>query len=216
VIATSAAADISLSLERVAVARGGRRIVDRVSFAVQPGDAVILRGPNGSGKTTLLRAIAGLAPVEAGVIALTVAGATLRSPSDLRTHIVHCGHADAVKPPMTVAENLLFWSRLYGASAARVVEALDAFDLAPLRNNPAANLSAGQRRRLALSRLIVSGKRVWLLDEPTSSVDAASAARLIELIERHLGRGGLAIVATHDKIAIENARSLVLTVKAAS
>jgi heme exporter protein A len=210
-----ARASIILSLNDVAVDRAGRRVVEGASFAVAAGGAVVFKGPNGSGKTTLLRAIAGLGPIAAGRIEFSVNGVVARTSSERREHAVSCGHADAVKPQMSVKENLSFWARLYGAPRARIEQALDAFDLVGLALVRAANLSAGQRRRLALCRLVISGKPIWLLDEPTSSVDEASSRRLIALIKEHLSQGGIAIVATHEKIAIETAQKFTLDARPA-
>lgn len=184
----------------VAVMRGGRPVVQHASFTLRPGEILLVRGPNGAGKTTVLRAAAGLLPVAEG--AIDASGA------DLKAATVYCGHADGVKGAMTARENLAFWSALYGAPAALIDAALAAFDLAALAEFPAAILSAGQRRRLGLSRLAVANRPIWLLDEPMASMDAASAARLCDLVERHCAAGGSALVATHDASRFSRARTL--------
>lgn len=207
---STARASPSLSIENVAVARSGRRIVAGVTVALNPGDAVVFKGPNGSGKTTLLRAIAGLLPLSAGRIQARIGAEIATTAAERRAHVVHCGHLDGVKAQMTVVENLAFWAKLYDAPHGRIDETLRRFDLQALARSRAGDLSAGQRRRLCLARVIVSGRMIWLLDEPTASVDAGSAARLIELIADHRKGGGLLIVATHDRIAIAGARAYVV------
>lgn len=209
----SAHPQAALSLRDISVARGGRRIVEGASFNLSPGGAVILKGPNGSGKTTLLRAIAGLAPIDAGAVALAE---EVASAGELRRRTIFCSHADAVKAQLTVRENIAFWRALYDAPEARIDDALGSFDLRALAATRAANLSAGQRRRLSLSRLLIAQKRVWLLDEPTASMDANSAARLESIIEAHLAEGGSAIIATHDRIAIKDAQTFILGARAAA
>ncbi|MGE0410232.1 MAG: heme ABC exporter ATP-binding protein CcmA [Amphiplicatus sp.] len=198
---------MSLALEGVAVARGGRPVVAGVTLTLAPGEAVRFKGANGAGKTSLLRAIAGLLPLAAGRIALD--GSEAREPAR-RARAVHCGHADGVKAAMSVRENLGFWATLYGAPKTRVEDALAAFGLARLRETRAADLSAGQRRRLGLCRLIIAAKPIWLLDEPTASMDAAASARLIGLIAAHRQEGGSVLIATHDRLDLPNARAFVL------
>ncbi|MBI1366408.1 MAG: heme ABC exporter ATP-binding protein CcmA [Alphaproteobacteria bacterium] len=200
----------SLSLRAVSVSRAGRRVLAGVTFDLSPGEAIILKGANGSGKTTLLRAIAGFLPAENGAIEVQSGESTRSSASDRRACIAYCGHADAVKAPMTVRENLSFWARLYGAPERRIAEALASFALQALADTHAGALSAGQRRRLGLARLVIAAKPIWLLDEPTSSMDAASSARLVALIENHRREGGAVLIATHDRIEIEGARNFVL------
>ena len=181
---------MTLRVEDLAVARGGLPVLERLSFAVEPGQALILRGPNGAGKTTLLRVLAGLAPPLSGHIAM---------PSD---SAAYAGHADGIKAGLTVTENLRFWSRLYERPFAEDV--LDHFDLRALRDRPAGTLSAGQSRRLGLARLHVIGRPILLLDEPTVSLDAASVARFAAwLRDRHLGQGGLAVIATHVPLGLD-------------
>ncbi len=173
---------IRLRARDLAVARGGLRVIEGVDLDLSAGDALILQGPNGAGKTTLLRTIAGLQPPAAG---------TIEAPED---SIAYAAHADAVKPTLTVAENLAFWARVFGGSDQGV---LARFDLADLAGRPAARLSAGQRRRLGLARLAVTGRPIWVLDEPTVSLDRGSVARFTDVLRAHLGQGGIAIIASH-------------------
>lgn len=180
---------MELVVREVTVARGGVALLSGVSFVLEPGRALVLRGPNGAGKTTLLRAIAGLQPVVAGEIL----GAGER--------LVYAGHADGVKATLSVAENLSFWAAVFGQ--AGIAEAMAAFDLAELAGRPAGRLSAGQRRRLGLARLMVTGVPLWVLDEPTVSLDARSVALFAQAIEGHLGRGGQALMATHIDLGLE-------------
>ncbi|WP_010141082.1 heme ABC exporter ATP-binding protein CcmA, partial [Oceanicola sp. S124] len=144
------------------VARGGLPLLDGVSFALAPGQALILRGPNGSGKTTLLRCLAGLQPARAGQMSFD------------SESVAYGAHADGLKAQMTVRENLTFWAAVHGLSD--IDPALAAFDLVALEQRLAGMLSAGQKRRLGLARLMVTGRPIWLLDEPTVSLDAASVA----------------------------------------
>jgi heme exporter protein A len=179
-----------LRVEGLAVARGGLAVIEGLSFALAPGEALILRGPNGSGKTSLLRVLAGLAPPLAGRIEMAPESAAYAS------------HADGTKAALTVEENLRFWAALY----ARPFDAaaLDDFDLRPLRDRPAGTLSAGQGRRLGLARLAVVARPLLLLDEPTASLDRASVARLAAWLgKRHLARGGAAVIATHLPLGID-------------
>jgi heme exporter protein A len=178
---------MTLTLADLTCGRGGWPVVAGVSLTVAPGQAVMLTGPNGAGKTTLLRTVAGLLPPLAG----RIEGAEER--------IALAGHADAVKPTQTVAENLAFWAALHGARD--IGQALAAFDLAALADRPGRELSAGQRRRAGLARLMVTGRPVWLMDEPTVSLDAASVARLEAVLRAHLAGGGLALVASHLPLA---------------
>ncbi len=181
---------MTLRVEGLAVARGGVPVLDGLSFAVEPGAALILRGPNGAGKTTLLRTLAGLAPPLAGRIDIPPESAAYAS------------HADGIKATLSVQENLRFWSDLYGRPWDDAV--LDDFDLQPLRHRPAGTLSAGQSRRLGLARLGVIGRSVLLLDEPTVSLDTVSMARFAGwLRDRHLASGGLAVIATHLPMGLD-------------
>ncbi|MFC0201520.1 heme ABC exporter ATP-binding protein CcmA [Paracoccus rhizosphaerae] len=186
-----------LTVEGLAVSRGGLRAVEGVGFTLDPGQALILRGPNGIGKTTLLRTVAGLQPPVEGRITI---------PDDA---VAYAAHADGLKPALTAAENLRFWAQVFGGDG--VAAALAAMDLQALADRPAAALSAGQKRRLGLARLLVTGRPLWVLDEPTVSLDAASVARFAVVIRDHLGQGGAALIATHIDLGVAEARVLDLT-----
>ncbi|OYX44393.1 MAG: heme ABC exporter ATP-binding protein CcmA [Rhodobacterales bacterium 32-67-9] len=186
-----------LGVHDLAVTRGGIAILDRVSFGLDAGEALILRGPNGIGKTTLLRTVAGLQPPRAGRMDLPPEGAA------------YAGHADGLKATLSVTENLGFWARIYGQSD--IAPALAAMELETLADRPAQNLSAGQKRRLGLARLLVTGRRLWLLDEPTVSLDAASVGLFAAAVRRHLAAGGAALMATHIDLGLDEARILDLT-----
>jgi heme exporter protein A len=179
---------MALTLTDVAVARGGLPVIEGVTLQVPSGTALILRGPNGIGKTTLLRAIAGLQPVLEG----SIEGATER--------VAYAAHADGLKATLTVAENLDFWARLFGQSD--IAPALDAFDLTSLADRAAQNLSAGQKRRLGLARLLVTGRPLWVLDEPTVSLDAEMTGRFADVLADHIARGGEALIATHIDLGL--------------
>ena len=179
-----------LAVHDLAVARGGWPVLTGVSFSVGPGEALILRGPNGAGKTTLLRCLAGLQPAQAGQI------------DGAEAETVYASHADGVKDALTVEENLAFWARVYGTTVPDWIWA--AFDLTSLKHRPGGTLSAGQRRRLGLSRLGVVGRGILLLDEPTVSLDTASVVRFAQFLkDRHLASGGSAIIATHIDMGLD-------------
>jgi heme exporter protein A len=168
-----------------------------VSIVLAPGQAMLLRGPNGAGKTTLLRTIAGLQPPLLGRIGLPEAGC------------VYAAHADGVKATLSVAENLRFWAAVLGAGT--IDAALAEFDLTGLAGRPAQTLSAGQRRRLGLARLGLGGAgALWLMDEPTVSLDAASVALVERAVAAHLAGGGLALIATHLDLNLPGAGVLDL------
>lgn len=186
-----------LTAHDLAVQRGGLPVLLGLSITLPPGQALVLTGPNGIGKTTLLRTIAGLQPPLHGSVTLPPEGAA------------YAGHADGAKATLTVAENLGFWARIYGT--AMIDPALDAMDLRALRDRPAQSLSAGQRRRLGLARLFVTGRRLWLLDEPTVSLDAASVARFAAAIRAHLAGGGAALLASHVALGLERVATLDLS-----
>jgi heme exporter protein A len=180
-----------------------------LSFDLVGGDALVLRGPNGSGKSSLLSILAGFLRPAAG--RLRWAGAAVAD--DLAAHrgrLHHVGHADAVKAALTVRENLAFATALGGGAGSGLAAALDGFDLAPLADLPARYLSAGQRRRLALARLLAVPRPLWLLDEPGVGLDAANRGRLEQTLVRHRAAGGLVVLATHGDVAVEDALMLEL------
>ena len=185
-----------IKVRNLAVARGGVTVLQDLSFRVDPGQALVLRGPNGSGKTTLLRTLAGLQPVVAGDI------------DCLPDAVAYAAHADGLKSSLTVAENLAFWAAIYGGPA--IDRAVQAMDLVPLTRRRAGELSAGQKRRLGLARLLVTGRPLWLLDEPTVSLDVASVALFAGVVRQHLADGGAAIIATHVDLSLPEARVLDL------
>jgi heme exporter protein A len=198
--------------------RGGRQVFAGLSFAVRAGEALVISGPNGAGKTSLLRMVAGLLRVEAGRIEL-VGGDPDRTIPE-QAHFL--GHQDALKPSLSVAENLRFWMRYLGEGDAAghtppaggtarserdeptaVIRALAAVGLDELADLPAGYLSAGQRRRLSIARVLAIKRPIWLLDEPTAALDTASQARLAELMRGHVSGGGLILVATHGPLGID-------------
>jgi heme exporter protein A len=199
---------VQLIAENLTLSRASRVIVADLSFRLQAGDALVLTGRNGSGKTTLLRALAGFLSPTSGAIRVD-GGAEEREPGEC-AHFV--GHLDGLKAHLTVGENLTFWSKYLGdaSSERRIVAALERFALVPLTDIPAGYLSAGQRRRLALARIVAAPRPIWLLDEPTVSLDTASIALLQEAIEAHLAGGGLAVIATHVAMGLADAKELRL------
>ncbi len=189
--------------EGVQCIRGERLVLDGVSFAAAAGDALVLTGPNGSGKSTLLRLMAGLMRSSGG--AITWDGVDITD--DLGAHnarIVYVGHADAVKPALSVRENVAFWADTTGPRGASIDDAMHAFDIARLADLPARYLSAGQRRRVSLCRTMTSGAVIWLLDEPTTALDAATSKSLADVIAAHRHSGGIAIVSTHADLGLDD------------
>lgn len=206
--------EVGFEANGVSVSRGGRRILADVSLTLTPGEICILRGPNGAGKTTMLRAFAGLLHHETGEIGFRdAAGAEIH---DIASARVYCGPLNAVKPALTVDENLKFWARLYGRDAQRLKAAREAFDLGAYASFPARALSTGYQRRLGLARLVIAERPVWFVDEPTASIDAASVRMFEELAVRHSRRGGVALIATHDEIRLPEAKTLRLECRTAA
>jgi heme exporter protein A len=183
--------------------RGGRLVFEAVEFALDAGDALLLRGPNGSGKSSLLRMLAGLLAPAAGRIAW--GGEEIaRDTAAHRARVHFVGHAHGLKTALTTRENLAFAAALEGGGGSVLPTALAAFDLERLAEAPVRLLSAGQRRRLALARLISAPRPLWLLDEPGVGLDASSRQRFEAMITRHRAEGGVAVLATHGDITVDD------------
>jgi heme exporter protein A len=188
----------------LAMMRNGRTLFTDLSFTLGPGEALAVRGANGAGKSTLLRIAAGLLAPTAGHIAVEPND---ESEGPSLAHYV--GHLDGLKPALTVTANLQFWRRVWGGRGD-VPAALDAMALGNLAHLHVATLSAGQRRRLALARLLIAERPLWLLDEPTTALDQNGETQLGDLLRRHLAAGGMALVATHRDLLVAAARTLTL------
>ncbi len=188
-----------LSGRNLKCVRGGREVFSGLDFAAAAGEALAVTGPNGSGKTSLLRVVAGLLVPADGVVALEGGEDELSLPEQAH----YLGHRDALKPALSVAENLSFWREFLGGEAQDAMQCLAAVALDHATHLPAAYLSAGQRRRLSIARLLTVRRPVWLLDEPTSALDTAGQALFVRLMRDHLGRGGIIIAATHLPLGIE-------------
>ena len=200
-----------LIADHLTVDRGGRRVLDGLAFFVSSGTALVVTGPNGTGKSTLLRTIAGLVHPSDGLVRLD--GGDDDCPLAEQCH--YFGHQDGLKTALSVAENLRFWQAFFGRSGAPAVPvaaALAEVGLDHLAELPAAYLSAGQRRRLALARLLVAYRPVWLLDEPTSALDAGAEVRFVDLVNRHLAKGGIVVAATHAPLGFTSVERLPLAV----
>jgi heme exporter protein A len=196
---------MELQADGLTCCRGGREVFRNISFKVPAGEALIVTGRNGAGKSSLLRMIAGLVRVAAGRLSLN--GGKTDTPIAEQAH--YLGHQDAMKTSLTVAENLQFWTRFFG-SHSDFNSAMELLDLAPLADLPAAYLSAGQRRRLSVARIVAVSRPLWLLDEPASALDAPSQTRLSEIMRSHLAGGGIIVAATHGAIGLDRARELKL------
>ena len=193
---------ISLSVEGLACVRGGRAVFGGLSFEAAGGDIIELRGPNGAGKSSLLRLLAGLLHPAAGAI--------VWSGGDIETRpvLAYCGHRDPVKAWLSVREQLDWWRDLGGGG--KIEEAAEAMGIVPLLEVAGGLLSAGQRRRLALARLALADAPVWLLDEPTVSLDEEGTALIEAMIGRHRSQGGMVVAATHRPLGLPDARTVTL------
>jgi heme exporter protein A len=194
-----------LSASDLACRRGGRDVFAGVSFSVESGEGLTIRGRNGAGKSSLLRMVVGLVRVAAG--RLDLAGGDPELTIGEQAH--YLGHQDALKPSLSVGENLLFWSRFFDATTD-VAQPLATVGLDALIDLPAVYLSAGQRRRLSIARLLAVKRPVWLLDEPTSTLDATAQEQLGGIMRTHLGEGGIVIAATHGALGLDGTKELVL------
>jgi len=195
-----------LIAENISGERGGEILFSGVSFMLESGQGLVVTGPNGTGKSTLLRIMAGLLPPSEGSI--SVEGGEGHGSVAAICH--YLGHLNGMKAALTVRENLLFWQRFSGEPHLRPNEALAIVGLQGIEHLPFGYLSTGQRRRIAIARLLLNHRPVWLLDEPTAGLDRASEMRFGELMREHLGQGGIVLAATHQPLGLKGAQELRL------
>ncbi|MBT8445736.1 MAG: heme ABC exporter ATP-binding protein CcmA [Gammaproteobacteria bacterium] len=196
----------ALTVSDVAIERGGRRLLASLSFTLADGELAIAQGPNGSGKTTLLRALAGLAPPASGRIEF--AGRSLYQAARAgESPVIYTGHAEGLKAELTVRENLSFYRALW-ESGADIASAIERIGIGHCADRSVGELSAGQRRRASLARVLLSSARIWILDEPFTNLDGDGRSLIVKLVGEHLGRGGLVVIASHltgefaDQVAV--------------
>lgn len=200
--------DLRLQITGLSLQRGFRRLVSDVDLTCEPGEVLAMQGPNGSGKTTLLRAIAGFHTPAAGRITLSRAqGAEIEEPGEVLSFL---GHQDPIKAGEKLIDQLRFWADLCGASRDRVAETLSRVGLSKQAELQGGVLSAGQRKRAALARLLLEDRTIWLLDEPASPLDQEGRTLLGQLLDQHARSGGIIIAAVHDPLPVVNARILTL------
>lgn len=198
----------------VGAVRGGEPVFFGLEFEIAEGQALVVTGPNGAGKSTLLRIIAELLPLAEGQILLR--GRPKDAPEGfadrpLREHCHYLGHENAMKPGLSVEENLSFWQQMDDQPHLEIDEALDMVGLASLGHVPFGHLSTGQKRRIAIARLLIVCRPIWLLDEPTAGLDKASESQFADLMKAHMEDGGIIIAATHMPLGLEKSKSLALT-----
>lgn len=201
-----------LMAEGLSAKRGEDLIFNDISFVLDASDALVVTGPNGSGKSTLLRVLAGLLHPESGYLKLENCPPEIGHPSEVSHYL---GHRNAMKRELTVAENLSFWQRFMGDSpggtGVALAEAVAAVGLPDIAHLPFGYLSAGQQRRMAMAKLIVAYRPIWILDEPTAALDAGADRLFADLVKAHLGRGGIVIAATHQPLGLDRTKELQMT-----
>jgi heme exporter protein A len=194
-----------LVANELAVRRGDNRIFSGISFTLSPGEALVVTGANGAGKSTLLKTVAGLIHPFAGRVTLEEGGE-----STLAEQCHYLGHENGLKSTLTVRENLVFWQSFLGPGAP-TEEALEKAGLGAIADLPAGYLSAGQKRRAAIARLLATSRTVWLVDEPTAGLDSSWQSRFSDLARNHLGGGGIVVAATHQDLGLHGASELALS-----
>jgi heme exporter protein A len=205
----------TLLVQSLACKRNGRTIFRDVGFSLKPGDMLMITGANGSGKTSLLRQLAGLLPMVTGDIRWDNKPVTDDMTAYLQ-QLQFVGHLEAIKPELTVRETLSYWSILRGQGKASSADCLAVFNLESFIDLPVCRLSAGQKRRLSLTRLLLNPAPLWLLDEPGTALDHAATDKLVEAVTNHCGNGGMAIVVTHHDIGLKPTQSFHLMRKEAA
>lgn len=201
---------LRLCVEGLSVQRAGRRIIDNIGFNLTEGEALVVSGRNGAGKSTLLRALAGLLPTPQGAISLSSGALEV----ELLQNIHYLAHADGMKLALSVEENLYFWANYLAVAphprSQSIPQALSIVGLTNALHAPFGALSAGQKRRVALARLLVVYRPLWLLDEPMTALDQVSRARFAQAMRAHCAEGGLIVVATHEALGFETTLELAL------
>lgn len=201
-----------LVAEGLGARRGEDLIFQDISFEIASGEALVVKGPNGSGKSTLLRVLAGLLPAETGTAKLVAAAQPVERLGEACHYL---GHRNAMKRELTVDENLTFWKAFFGdfpgGAGVSIDEAAESVGLGSIIHLPFGYLSAGQQRRMAMAKLLVAWRPVWILDEPTAALDVDAEKMFAGLVTTHLARGGIAIAATHQPLGLEGVRELRMT-----
>lgn len=199
----------SVAFDNVTATRGEKTLFTNLTFSLAPGQLVWVQGSNGVGKTTLLRIAAGLSPPAEGLVSRTHEREACRA-EDITAYQ---GHNNALKRQISVSEDISFWSKIYGFSGGKTA-VLDQVDLTKQADIKCAALSAGQGRRLAIARLLISRKPFWIMDEPAAAMDIEGQTLISSVIESHLGRGGIVMAASHDAAKRFRAPTSVLTLEA--
>jgi len=197
-----------LFAEDVEICAGDYRLLENVNFSVESGSALVIRGTNGIGKSTLLKTIAGLYEPKTGLIRYANTASDVEFEIKLNSHLL--GHAHGLKATQTVQQNLTFFMNYYGETASKLTHAMDRLSLGRLSDLPVRLLSAGQKQKAAFARLLLSERPIWLLDEPTASLDVETAALIEEIASEHIQRGGIIVAATHLPFLTDNNNADVL------